>query len=214
MGNTLFFSDRHDAGERLAAALSEYRNRGDVVVIGVPRGGVVVAAEVARTLSAPLDVVVVKKLGYPGNPEFAMGAAGPDDYYLNDEIASTVPKEYIEEEIQQKQKEARDRVEMLRGAAPPIDVHGKTVIIIDDGVATGASMMMAVRLLRAKDPTSVVVAVPVAPPEAVIALRSVADKVVAVSQPDSFYAIGQFYGDFSQTSDEEARRLLEEARHR
>ncbi len=214
MGNTLFFSDRHDAGERLAAALSEYRNRGDVVVIGVPRGGVVVAAEVARTLSAPLDVVVVKKLGYPGNPEFAMGAAGPDDYYLNDEIASTVPKEYIEEEIQQKQKEARDRVEMLRGAAPPIDVHGKTVIIIDDGVATGASMMMAVRLLRAKDPASVVVAVPVAPPEAVIALRSVADKVVAVSQPDSFYAIGQFYGDFSQTSDEEARRLLEEARHR
>jgi putative phosphoribosyl transferase len=211
---TLFFRDRVEAGERLAEALSEYRGRTDVVVVGVPRGGVVVAAEVAKILGAPLDVVIVKKLGYPGNQELAMGAVGPDGNYLNEEIASSVPKKYIEEEIQQKQMEARERVEMLRGAAQPVDVRGKTVIVIDDGVATGASMMMAVRLLRTREPASVIVAVPVAPPEAVSALRSVADRVIAVSQPKSFYAIGQFYGDFSQTSDEEARKLLEEARDR
>jgi len=197
----------------LAEALGEFSGRTDVVVVGVPRGGLVVAEEVAEALSAPLDVVVVKKLGYPGNPEFAMGAAGPDGYYLND-VASTVPKEYVEGEIREKQREARERVTMLRGAAPPVDIHGKTVIVVDDGVATGASMMMAVRLLRAGGPASIVVAVPVAPPEAVKALRDVADRVVAVSQPESFYAIGQFYADFSQTSDEEARRILEEARRR
>jgi putative phosphoribosyl transferase len=214
VGHPAFFSDRHEAGERLAEGLAEYRGRGDVVVIGVPRGGVVVAAEVSKALDVLLDVVIVKKLGYPGNPEFALGATGPDSHYINREIASHIPRDYIDKEIEAKQREARERVKMLRGVAPPIDLQGKTVIVVDDGVATGSSMIMAVELLRANRPAAIIVAVPVAPPEAVKALSLVADRVVAVSKPENFYAIGQFYGDFSQTSDEEVRHLLEEARER
>ena len=210
----MFFSDRRIAGRRLGEALSKYRGREDVVVVGVPRGGVVVAAEVAKALDASLDIVVVKKLGYPGNPEFAMGAAGADDFYLNEEIVAQIPRGYVDEEIRLKQGEARGRVEMLRGETPQIDLHGKTVIVVDDGVATGASMIMAIKLLREKRPASIVVAVPVAPPDAVHALGAVADEVVALSQPVDFFAIGQFYGDFNQITDEEARRLLKEVNER
>lgn len=210
----MIFSDRRDAGKKLAAALSEYRGRGDTVVIGVPRGGVVVAYEVSKALGLPLDIVIVKKLGYPGNPELAIGAAGPDGYYLNEELVPFVPKEYIDEEIRLKQQEASDRVLLLRGSINALEIKGKTIIVIDDGVATGASMMMAVKVIRALNPAVIIVAVPVAPPETVQALKSVADKVVAVAQPQNFYAIGQFYQDFSQVSDEEARDLLLKGREK
>ena len=204
------FVDRHEAGIQLASALEKFRGRRDVVVIGIPRGGVVVAWEVARHLQAPLDVVVIKKLGYPGNPELALGATSPDTHYLNPELAESVPKSYIDEELKVKQKEARDRVDILKGSRKPIDLTGKTVIVVDDGVATGASMTMALRVIRKMGPASIVVAVPVAPPDAVRQLRGVADEVVALLQPTAFYAIGQFYSDFEQVSDEEAKRLIEE----
>ncbi len=204
------FVDRHEAGIQLSSALEKFRGRRDVVVIGIPRGGVVVAWEVARHLQAPLDVVVIKKLGYPGNPELALGATSPDTHYLNPELAESVPKSYIDEELRVKQKEARDRVDILKGSRNPVDLAGKTVIVVDDGVATGASMTMALRVIRKMGPASIVVAVPVAPPDAVRQLRGVADEVVALLQPTAFYAIGQFYSDFEQVSDEEAKRLIEE----
>ena len=205
------FSDRHDAGKRLAAALDAYRSVKNVVVLGIPRGGVVVASEVARHIGAPLDIVVVKKLGYPGNPELALGAATPEHNYINPELASSVPKNYIDEEIRIKQREAYEKAEMLQGSRKPASLAGKIVIVVDDGVATGASMIMALRVIREIKPAKIVVAVPVAPPEAVRELRRHADEVIALMQPTMFFAIGQFYADFTQVEDEEAKRLLREA---
>jgi putative phosphoribosyl transferase len=204
------FADRHDAGIQLASALSQYRGRADVVVIGIPRGGVVVASEVAKLLGAPLEVVIIKKLGYPGNPELALGAASPDAFFLNEDLARSVPKNYIDEEVKAKQREARERVNMLIGSHKPIDIVGKIVIVVDDGVATGASMMMAIRVIRNMKPASIVVAVPVAPPDSVRELREVADEVVTIMQPVDFFAIGQFYLDFTQVSDEETKKVLED----
>jgi predicted phosphoribosyltransferase len=204
------FTDRRDAGIQLASALSGYEGKPGVVVIGIPRGGVVVASEVAKSLRTPLEVVIIKKLGYPGNPELALGAASPDAFYLNEDLASTVPKSYIDEEVKAKQLEARERVSMLRGSHKPIDIEGKVAIVVDDGIATGASMMMAIKVLRNMKPASIVVAVPVAPPDSVRELKQVADEVVAVLQPRDFFAIGQFYVNFTQVSDEETKKILEE----
>ncbi len=181
-----------------------------MVVIGIPRGGVVVASEVAKLLGAPLEVVIIKKLGYPGNPELALGAASPDAFFLNEDLARSVPKNYIDEEVKAKQREARERVNMLIGSHKPIDIVGKIVIVVDDGVATGASMMMAIRVIRNMKPASIVVAVPVAPPDSVRELREVADEVVTIMQPVDFFAIGQFYLDFTQVSDEETKKVLED----
>jgi len=203
------FSDRHEAGIRLASALEKFRGKKDIVVIGIPRGGVVVAWEVARYLHAQLDVVVIKKLGYPGNPEFALGATSPDTYYINPELAESVPKHYIDEELRTKQREARERVDTLKGSRRQVDLVGKTVIVVDDGVATGASMIIALNVIRKMKPSSIVVAIPVAPPDTVKQLRKFADEVVAILQPASFFAIGQFYDDFTQIEDEEVKRLLQ-----
>ena len=203
------FTDRRDAGIQLASALSRYRGRPDVVVLGIPRGGVVVAWEVAKSLCAPLEVVIIKKLGYPGNPELALGAASPDAFFLNEDLASSVPKSYIDEEVRSKQREARDRVTMFRGSHKPIELVGKVAILVDDGVATGASMMMAIKVLRSMKPFSIVVAVPVAPLESISELKLIADEVVVVLQPRDFFAIGQFYSDFAQVSDEETNEILE-----
>ena len=204
------FTDRHDAGIQLSSALSKYRGRSDVVVIGIPRGGVVVASEVAKSLGAPLEVVIIKKLGYPGNPELALGAASPDAFFLNEDLASTVSKGYIDEEVKVKQREARERLSTLKGSHKNVDLSGKILIVVDDGIATGASMMMAVKILRNMKPASIIVAVPVAPPDGVRELKRIADEVVALMQPSDFYAIGQFYSDFTQVSDEETKRILEE----
>ncbi len=202
------FSDRHDAGKQLASALKKYRGAKDVVVLGIPRGGVVVAWEVARHIGAPLDLVVVKKLGYPGNPELALGAATPEHYYLNPELADTVPKNYIDEEIRTKQREAREKAEMLQGSRKPVPLAGKIVIVVDDGVATGASMIMALKVIREMKPAKIVVAVPVAPHDAIPELRHHADEVIALDTPAMFFAIGQFYADFTQVEDEETKELL------
>ena len=204
------FIDRHDAGIQLASALSRYRGRSDVVVIGIPRGGVVVASEVAKGLGAHLEVVIIKKLGYPGNPELALGATSPDAFFLNDDLANTVSNGYIDNEVKVKQREARERLSMLRGSHKPIDLSDKISIVVDDGIATGASMMMAIKVLRTMKPASIVVAVPVAPPDSVRELKQIADEVVAIMQPMNFFAIGQFYSDFTQVSDEETKKILEE----
>ena len=208
------FRDRTEAGRLLAATLQEYANRDDVVVLALPRGGVPVAFEVAKALNAPLDVFVVRKLGLPGQEELAMGAiASGGARVLNRDLirALSVPNEMIDLVTQQEQRELERREREYRDGRPPIDVLGKTVILVDDGLATGSSMRAAVLALKQKEPAQVVVAVPVAPRDSCTELQSVADKVVCAVTPEPFWGVGQWYEDFSQTSDEEVRELLKRA---
>lgn len=208
------FRDRAEAGRLLAETVREYGGRDDVVVLALPRGGVPVGFEVAKALNAPLDVFVVRKLGLPGQEELAMGAiASGGARVLNQELirALGIPEEIVEQVTQEEQRELERREREYRDGRPPIDVHGKTVILVDDGLATGSSMRAAVLALKQKEPAQIVVAVPVAPRESCLELQSVADRVVCAVTPEPFWGVGQWYGDFSQTSDEEVRDLLRRA---
>lgn len=205
------FRDRVEAGRLLAEHLLKYKHRKDAIILAIPRGGIIVGRELSRRLGLPLDVVVIKKIGYPGNEEFAIGAAGPDDHYLNGEVTRDIDPDYVREQVRAKQREARARYRMLRGKRPAEPLKGRTVILVDDGIATGATVIMGIQMIRKQSPQAIVVAVPVAPPDTVTRLKGAADEVVAVEQPDDFMAIGQFYRDFTQVSDEEAVRALEEA---
>jgi len=202
--------DRKEAGRLLAEKLSEYKKKKDTLILAIPRGGVEVAYEVAKQLDLPLDVVVIKKIGFPGNEELALGATGLDSYYLNEDIARSVPQEYIQEQIKIKQQEVKKRYELLRGEKPLYEVKNKTIIIIDDGIATGATMIMAVQIIKKQSPKKVIIAIPVGPSDRVRILERVADNVICLLQPEFFMAIGQFYQDFKQVEDEEAMRLLQE----
>jgi predicted phosphoribosyltransferase len=212
----LNFADRRDAGRALAAELAAYASRPDIVVFGLPRGGVPVAAEVARALQAPLDVYVVRKLGVPGHRELAIGAIGPGGVrVLNDEVvrAYRLDEETIDAVAAQEGAElARREVEYRGEDAPPAAIRGRTVILVDDGLATGATMRAAVQAVRQSEPQTVVVAVPVAAASVVRDLRELADDVVCVQTPITFMAVGQWYEDFSQTTDEEVRELLDSGR--
>lgn len=208
------FVNRYTAGKRLAEALIEYRDTPNLLVLGLPRGGVPVAYEVARALGAELDVLVVRKLGVPYQPELAMGAiASAGARFFNDDVirASGLKQEQVETVIEEQQAELERREKAYRGDKPPAVIHGRTVIVIDDGIATGASIQVAVKALRSLYPEAVVVAVPVAPIEASRRLTAVADKFVCLLTPTPFYAVGQWYRDFSQTTDEEVRELLGKA---
>jgi putative phosphoribosyl transferase len=199
------FRDRLEAGERLAGALEEYCGRGGCLVLGVPRGGLPVAAVVAETLGLPLDVMLTKKIGHPDNPEVAVGAValmGEEISPLAEELG--VPDYYLREQIRLLRAELRRRRDMYAGCGEPVPVAGKTIILIDDGAATGMTLKAAAVSLRSAGAARVVIAVPVAPPDAVELLRSCADDVVCLETPDNFRAVGQFYGDFSEVSDEEA----------
>ncbi|MCU1241387.1 MAG: putative phosphoribosyl transferase [Candidatus Acidoferrum typicum] len=208
------FRDRTEAGRLLAETLQEYANRDDVVVLALPRGGVPVGFEVAKALNAPLDIFVVRKLGLPGQEELAMGAiASGGARVLNGEVirALGIPDDVVEQVTQEEQRELERREREYRDGRPPVDVRGRTVILVDDGLATGSSMRVAVLALRQKDPAQIVVAVPVAPRESCAELQSVADRVVCAVTPEPFWGVGQWYADFSQTSDEEVRDLLRRA---
>lgn len=208
------FADRSEGGKALVPLLKAYVGRKDVVVLGLPRGGVPVAFEVARALAAPLDVIVVRKLGAPGNPELAMGAiASGGGRFLNKEVIamSGITPEDIERAEATERAELERRERLYRGDRPPLDVEGRTAILVDDGIATGATMQAAVRALRGADAARVVVAVPVAPADAPARFRGLADEFICVRAPSSFYAVGQFYGRFDQTSDEEVQGLLADA---
>jgi predicted phosphoribosyltransferase len=205
------FRDRREAGRLLAARLSAYANRPDVLVLALPRGGVPVAAEVARALGAPLDVFVVRKLGVPGHEEFAFGAIATGGVrVLNEDVvrALQIPDRVIDGVAAREQEELARRERVYRGDRPPLDVRGRTVILVDDGLATGATMHAAIRALRQQQPARIVVAVPTASPEACDELKRVVDDVVCATTPDPFYAVGLWYEDFSQTTDEEVRELL------
>jgi putative phosphoribosyl transferase len=208
------FFNRTEAGQFLAENLSSYANRDDVIVLGLPRGGVPVAAEVAKRLNAPLDVFVVRKLGLPGHPELAMGAIASDGVRVfNGEVvnAPRIPDEVIDAVSTEEFVELERREKAYRAGLPSLDVEGKTVIVVDDGIATGSTMLAAVSALRQLSAARIVVAAPVIAASACREIQRQADEVVAVMIPERFYAIGQWYEDFSQTSDEEVRDLLAQA---
>lgn len=208
------FHDRVDAGKRLAQLLIGYANRNDVLVLGIPRGGVPVAFEVAQALNAPLDILLVRKLGTPGQRELAMGAiASGGVCIVNDELAAQlgITKKQIAETIAAQETELQRREQLYRGVRPNIPATGKIIILVDDGIATGSSILVAIKVLRTFQPKKIVVAVPVAPDHANEQIREVADEFICVHQPDWFSAIGEFYDDFSQTEDSEVHSLLERA---
>ena len=208
------FPDRAAAGRLLAEKLLQYAGRDDVIVLGLPRGGVPVAYEVAQALHVPLDVFIVRKLGVPGFEELAVGAiASGGVRVLNEDVARALPNadEIIESITQREMMEVERREEKYRDGRPAPEISGRTVILIDDGLATGATMRAAVKALRQRGAAKIVVAVPVGPPDTCKEFEDEADEVVCASAPEFFQAVGQYYEDFSQTSDEEVRDLLARA---
>jgi putative phosphoribosyl transferase len=208
------FRDRAEAGRVLAGALSHYAGRDDVVVLALPRGGVPVAYEVAKALAAPLDVFLVRKLGVPGHEELAMGAiASGGVLVLDDGVLRWlgISEEQIQQTLARELDELRRREAAYRDGRPLPDLKGKTVILVDDGLATGASMQAAARAVRRYDPARIVIAVPVASRATCDQFRDDVDEVVCAVTPEPFYAVGSWYEDFSQTTDEEVRELLDRA---
>jgi predicted phosphoribosyltransferase len=204
------FRDRIDAGRSLGAALMRYR-KSNPVVLGLPRGGVPVAAEVAHALSAPLDIVVVRKLGLPGHAEYAMGAVGEGDVRFIDwtvVLEAGVSARQVARAIEHEQAELMRRTARFRALRSRIDLTGRTVIVVDDGVATGSTVSAAIRVVRDLGARQVVVATPLAPEDTVHRLRRVADHVVVLDSPAPFYAVGQGYDDFRPTTDDEVAAIL------
>jgi predicted phosphoribosyltransferase len=205
------FLDRREAGRLLAAKLTAYANRPDVIVLALPRGGVPVAYEVARALGAPLDVFVVRKLDVPGYAEVAMGAVATGGVrVLNDQLVGRlgIPDHLIDAVAAREQQELARRERLYRSGRPPLDVRNRTVILVDDGLATGATMHAAIAALRQLGPARIVVAVPTASPETCEEMRAEVDDVVCAITPEPFHAVGRWYHDFSQTTDEEVEDLL------
>lgn len=207
------FRDRRDAGRVLAGYLSTVAGAPGLVVLGMARGGVPVAWEVAAALRAPLDVFLVRKLGVPRQPELAMGALAGGQVVMNDEVVRHlgIGADEVQSVIDRETTELCRRERAYRGDRPMVDLRGRMVILVDDGIATGASVLAAVRAVRAvqaAEPASIIVAVPVAPPSACRKIAQEADDVVCVTTPDAFDAVGQVYGDFDQTGDDEVRDLL------
>ncbi|MEW6031903.1 MAG: phosphoribosyltransferase [Bacillota bacterium] len=210
----MLFSDRRDAGRRLAKELAR-ASLPDPVVLGIPRGGVIVADEVARTLGAPLDLVIPRKIGAPGNPELAIGAVAQDGTLVADEAlvkALGVSQRYLEAETQRQRAEIERRLSLYRQGRPAVDLAGASAIVVDDGIATGATVLAALRGVRAQGPARLVLAVPVAPPDTLERLRAETDEIVCLATPEPFYAVGQFYRHFEQTSDEEVFEIMERSR--
>lgn len=208
------FQDRVEAGQILAESLDAYKNRPDVVVLALPRGGVPVAFEVARALNAPLDIFLVRKLGVPGHEELAMGAiASGGVRTINEDVVQTlgIPDEVIDAVTAKEQQELERREHLYRDGRPPLDVRGRTVILIDDGLATGSTMRAAAAALRKQRPARIVVAVPVGAASTCDEFRREVDEAICAVTPEPFFAISLWYRDFTQTTDDEVRDLLARA---
>jgi putative phosphoribosyl transferase len=206
------FRNRRESGQLLARKLGRYARRPDIIVLALPRGGVPVAYEVARALRAPLDVFLVRKLGVPGQEELAMGAIATGGIrVLNEDVVRElkIPPRVIDSVAAKEAQELERRERLYRGERPAPDVNGRTVILVDDGLATGSSMRAAVAALRQKNPRRIVVAVPIAAAATCRELESEVDEIVCYETPEPFYSVGLWYEDFSQTTDEEIRQLLE-----
>lgn len=207
----MIFQNREEAGRLLSKKLRSFKRKNDVLILGIPRGGVVVAKEIADALKLPLDVVVVKKIGAPRNEELAIGAVGPEKttYWEKDlcqrlGISENEKLKIKKEKI--REREAREKV--LRANRPPLNIKGKTVVFVDDGIATGATVMAAQKFLRKKKARNMILAVPVIAKDTLNNISKYFDKVVFLSSEEDFYAVGQFYREFPQVSDEEVRRIL------
>ena len=209
----MLFQDRFEAGRILASRLSQFAHRNDVIVLGLPRGGIPVAFEVAKALNSPLDVFVVRKLGVPGREELAMGAIASGIRVVNRAVVDAlgIKNDEIEEAATEQRAELERREREYRNGRPMLDVHNRTVILIDDGLATGSSMRVAAMALRKREPARIVIAVPVAAPSTCEELESEAEQVVCAITPEPFLAVGQWYRDFRQTSDDEVHKLLDRA---
>jgi predicted phosphoribosyltransferase len=206
----LLYSDRHEAGERLAELLQDL-SRENPVVLGVPRGGVVVAARVAHRLTAPMDVVISRKIGAPGNPELAVAAVTPDGDVFTDHRLGGIYRpnqDYLQHAAETERQEIQRRLALYRGKRPAITLKDRAIIVVDDGVATGLTMAASLSWVKRQSPASLVLAVPVAPPSTLRHLEGFVDRAVCPLTPAGFYAVGQFYRFFEQTPDEEVIRLL------
>lgn len=209
----MLFRNRVEAGRMLGGALSHLKGQ-DVVVLGIPRGGVVVANEVAKALGAPLDIVITKKIEAPGEPEYALGAVTQEGEVIMDRQAAEslgADPSYLDEQIRLKREEVKERVQMLRGDVPSPPLGGRVAVVVDDGIATGSSVSAAVMSVKRRNPKEVVVAVPVAPADAVESLSEDGTKVISLSTPGAFLAIGEFYEDFDQVEDLDVKRILDES---
>jgi putative phosphoribosyl transferase len=208
----MVFQDRREAGRILAKELSSFKGRDDVIVLGIPRGGVVVGHEIAQALNAPLDVYITRKIGAPHNPELALGAVASDGTLILDhQLAKRlgVSQDYIDAESERQEREIERRVAEYRGELPGPDLKDKVVILADDGVATGATTLATIRAIRTQEPAQLILAVPVGPQDTIANLRREVDHLVCPHAPEIFWAVGAFYNSFDQTSDEEVRALLE-----
>jgi putative phosphoribosyl transferase len=210
----MIFQDRMQAGSQLAAALARYDGDPNLLVLALPRGGVPVAFEVARALRAPLDLFLVRKLGVPGHEELAMGAVATGGVrVLNDEVVNAlrIPDDAIDRAVADESRELERREAAYRGTRPAPSVEDRTVILVDDGLATGSTMRAAIQALRQQAPARIVVGVPLASPDVCEQFRAEVDDIVCVATPEPFYAVGYWYHDFSQTTDDEVRELLRRA---
>ena len=208
----MIFKDRQEAGKLLAEKLNKYAGK-DTVILAVPRGGVVVAAEVAKRLKVPLDLIIIRKLGAPGNSELAIGAnTSGGSLVLDKELISTlkISSEYIKNEHQKQLLEAKRREKVFRFGRKPLKIFGKTIILIDDGLATGSTIMAAITTIKQKSPKKIILAVPVAPLSTVKRIEPEVDSLIVLNTPENFYAIGQFYSYFPQVADDEVIGLLNE----
>jgi len=208
----MIFKNRNEAGRLLAERLKLYQDK-NAIVLAIPRGGVVVGYEVAKVLKAPLDVIISRKIGAPYNPELAIGAvSSTGEVILDHSLVSQlgVGESYIASEVEQQKAEIERRMRAYRGSRPPLELKGKVVILVDDGVATGSTMLAAIKSVKSSQPQEVVLALPVGPSDAIQRLSEEVDRTVCLSTPEPFFAVGQFYRDWPQTTDQEVVRLLEE----
>jgi len=209
----MHFRDRHEAGRLLAKELASLRGQKNMIVLGIPRGGVVVAYEVAKELGAPLDVYITRKIGAPHNPELAIGAVASDGtLVLDDDLVRRMgaPDDYVQEETERQRKEIQRRLAAYRGSRPEPELQDKTVILVDDGIATGATVLASLRALKQRKPAQLILAVPVGPADTISLMSQEADRVVCLYTPRIFWAVGAFYAVFDQTSDAEVIQLLQE----
>lgn len=210
----MIFANRTEAGQKLVSRLEKYAGHDDAIVLGAPRGGVPVAFEVATALKLPLDVFILRKLGVPGHEELAFGAIASGDVRVIDQDIVEgygMSASDVADVIQREEREMRRRDLAYRGGRPPLNVNGLTVILVDDGIATGASILAGIRALRQMKPARIVVAVPVAPPSTCSRLRAETDELVCLEIPEGFFGVGQFYADFSEVKDQEVNDLLARA---
>jgi putative phosphoribosyl transferase len=209
------FKNRQDAGKQLSEKLAQYKNNSNTIVLGLPRGGVVVAFEIAQALHLPMDIIVPRKIGAPGNPELAIGAITEDGEGIFDErmiLDYGVSQDYLTKEIQKEKQEALRRLKLYRGTRSPLHLKNKIALLVDDGIATGATMRAAIKSAKAKDASKIIVAIPTAANDSLEKIKKEADEVLCLDAPPLFFAIGEFYQDFPQIEDKEVIDLMSQAK--